>query len=283
MKAETETEPRRSKENIAKEGAGKLKEKRQGEGVVSFLICCSMAAHESESALGASSQGDDETTDLLSGKRSGRRLQFRNPDDDVDDSELVVSGRAKAEVLIPRRRSFLSRHRGPLAVVIALVIAASIGVIIYFAVNTARKEADLPTAQPVATTQGPVATCTDVPAPERRVDCFPETNTSATEATCLARGCCWDESAPAKGDGVIGQPACYYPRYYGYRTSRIENIPGVPSGIRMVIDNDGAKFPSPYPGTVETLHVEIDQQTENRVRIKVRSCPHGVFLLDAEA
>ena len=221
----------------------------------------------------SSSHFDDERIDLLSGKRAGgKRLDFTHGEEDEDETDLVVSGRATAVETLPsgRRRSFISRHRGPVAVVITLAVAIIIGVVIYFAVNTAEEKPSHlePTAAPVSP---PAPSCSgDTIAPEKRIDCYPETNSTATEADCLGRGCCWDASAPARGDGVIGQPACYYPKFFGYRTSTRENIPGIPDAFRMFIDDSHNEYPPLFPGTVHNLQVQVYQETESRLRVKVR-------------
>eukprot|EP00117_Sycon_ciliatum_P004616 scpid29377/ scgid3594/ Lysosomal alpha-glucosidase; Acid maltase len=236
------------------------------------------SSHESHFGGSASYSASGEKASLLSGEKSGggggaRRLLFQDNDDE-DETDLVVSGRVAAEtsLSLSKRRSFASRHRGPLGVVMALLVAALVGVVIYFVVNTAQKPAELgPTAGPIVPTTGPVASCADGPGVSlgRRVDCYPEANATATEGDCLARGCCWDGSSPARGGGILGEPACYYPAYYGYRVSTVTNIPGIPNAFQMVLNNNRTRYPSPYPEAIDELRVEVYQETDNRLRIKI--------------
>lgn len=95
-----------------------------------------------------------------------------------------------------------------------------------------------------------------------RYDCFPEINSN--QQTCEARGCCWvaaDKSNPSTRD----VPWCFYPKNYGgYEyVNRTDTSTGQQAYLRRT-------FQSPYPNDVQLLRLDIEYQTDNRVRVKVR-------------
>lgn len=101
--------------------------------------------------------------------------------------------------------------------------------------------------------------------PAERFDCHPEDN--ANQEACEARGCCWVTKKETDIDTKLpapGVPTCYYPRNYGgYEWI---NITEVDNGIVAYLQRT---FQSAYPRDVQTLRLDVEYQTNDRVRVKI--------------
>lgn len=82
----------------------------------------------------------------------------------------------------------------------------------------------------------------------------------ATADDCLNRGCCW------KPLEVHNLPWCYYPLGFAYYVFT-EFVP-TKTGLRGSAVSTRA---SPYPKDVKNLNVDIIYETEDIVRIRVRT------------
>lgn len=91
-----------------------------------------------------------------------------------------------------------------------------------------------------------------------RVDCYPEG--SPSQAACSSRGCCWSFT-----DNERGPPPCFFPTYYGYESQVVP----VKDGNSWSIFLRRIKTPSLFGTDVENIAVLIEEQTRNRLRIKV--------------
>ncbi|RUS71085.1 hypothetical protein EGW08_021146 [Elysia chlorotica] len=90
-----------------------------------------------------------------------------------------------------------------------------------------------------------------------RFDCWPE-YIGATKDKCEARGCCWQ---PATSQGP---PYCFFPAdYSGYIAF---NVKTTPFGVTADLARTTATL---FPPDIETLKLQIDFQTESRLRIKI--------------
>jgi Trefoil (P-type) domain len=99
----------------------------------------------------------------------------------------------------------------------------------------------------------------DIPNSER-IDCHPENG--ATRERCLARGCFWCSATPADGT-----PWCFMPRQQGYRVSG--GIADTAKGYRATLER--VNTPSWYGVDINTVLMEVEFHTADRLRIKVRN------------
>ena len=90
-----------------------------------------------------------------------------------------------------------------------------------------------------------------------RFDCWPEVK-GATETACEKRGCCW------KAKVSKGAPRCFFPSDYGNYTA--SSVKETASGITALISRPDSTF---FPPDIKNLKVQIDYQTESRLRIKI--------------
>nr|XP_006826059.1 PREDICTED: maltase-glucoamylase, intestinal-like [Saccoglossus kowalevskii] len=96
-----------------------------------------------------------------------------------------------------------------------------------------------------------------------RFDCYPEDGADQTK--CEERGCCWREP-----EDDANAPWCFYPTIYGYEVIR-EPSP-IPLGITLNLqwlDDIPRRYPYGVSNTVEKLQVDIEHQTDSRLRIKI--------------
>ncbi|KAL1453810.1 hypothetical protein WDU94_010122 [Cyamophila willieti] len=96
-------------------------------------------------------------------------------------------------------------------------------------------------------------------APNDRFNCFPRG--VENQRGCNARGCCW--TMPDQGGQ---QPPCYYP--YNYKSYALETL-------SPKTDNTGPRLTyrkqidSPYPDDFELVQMDIEYETDTRVRVKI--------------
>ena len=90
-----------------------------------------------------------------------------------------------------------------------------------------------------------------------RFDCWPEVK-GATEKACEKRGCCW------KAKVSKGAPRCYFPSDNGNYTA--SSVKETASGKAALISRSDSTF---FPPDITNLQVQIDYQTESRLRIKI--------------
>lgn len=116
--------------------------------------------------------------------------------------------------------------------------------------------------------QDPHKDCSIVKDSEK-FDCYPEGG--GNEKSCNQRRCCWK---PGKVSTRIGNslfppldvPWCYYPKNFG-GYEYIDFTRTDQGGLAFL----NRTFPSPYPDDVQNLRLDIQYQTDTRVRVKV-SC-----------
>jgi len=99
---------------------------------------------------------------------------------------------------------------------------------------------------------------TGIPLSER-IDCHPEPG--ATINNCLARGCYWCQNTP------LGTPLCFQPPQQGYR---VEGAVG-DTAKGYIATLSRVDSPSWFGADVNTLRLDVEFQTDNRLRIKVSS------------
>jgi hypothetical protein len=97
----------------------------------------------------------------------------------------------------------------------------------------------------------------DIPLSER-IDCHPEFG--ATQERCLARGCFWCSSTPSDGT-----PWCFMPREQGYRV--VGDITDTVKGYSATLQR--IDTPSWYGSDINTVLLEVEFHTADRLRIKV--------------
>lgn len=107
---------------------------------------------------------------------------------------------------------------------------------------------------------------------EFKFDCYPEAG--ASELRCKARGCCWVPRKKLWNEErnennmtqtvPLNVPYCFYPLTYGgYKFINItETLSGSVSFLQRT-------FKSPYPDDVSVIRMDIQYETEQRLRIKV--------------
>ncbi|KAK3797400.1 hypothetical protein RRG08_055598 [Elysia crispata] len=90
-----------------------------------------------------------------------------------------------------------------------------------------------------------------------RFDCWPEVK-GASKRACEKRGCCWGNQVSK------GVPFCYFPTNYGgYKASNIK------VSAKGVTANLSRSDHSLFPPDVDKLVLQIDFQTETRLRIRI--------------
>ena len=102
-------------------------------------------------------------------------------------------------------------------------------------------------------------TCPNDISASQRVDCHPEPN--ADKDVCLRRGCFWCQSE------VQGVPWCFHPKQTGYR--QVGEQVATPLG--WYINLQRVNTPSLYGDVIENVRLDVEFQTDNRLRLKVRN------------
>jgi peptide methionine sulfoxide reductase MsrA len=97
----------------------------------------------------------------------------------------------------------------------------------------------------------------EIPQAER-IDCYP--GPGATVTACLARGCFWCEATP---DGEA--PWCFRPLEQGYRI--VGDVVDTAKGYSATLER--VNTPSWYGSNIQTVLLEVEFHTEDRLRIKV--------------
>ena len=104
--------------------------------------------------------------------------------------------------------------------------------------------------------------------PAERFDCYPQPN--ANQEGCEARGCCWniikDANLPK------GVPFCYYPKQYG--GYEVVNSTSSDSGQTVLLRRT---FQSTYPRDVQLVRMDVEYQTNDRVRVKISDAENARF------
>ena len=98
---------------------------------------------------------------------------------------------------------------------------------------------------------------TDIVTTER-IDCHPEVGAGQDE--CLARGCYWCEAADPS-------PSCFMPKEHGYRMVGSPVV--TPTGYEVVLKR--INYPSWYGLEIEDVVLEVEFQSDSRLRMKVKS------------
>ena len=94
-----------------------------------------------------------------------------------------------------------------------------------------------------------------------QVDCHPEAaDLPDMMKTCLARGCYWCTQVP------VGAPMCVTPKQDGYRV--VGSVTVTAKGYQATLAR--VDSPSWYGADIQTVLVEVEFHTENRLRIKVK-------------
>lgn len=99
---------------------------------------------------------------------------------------------------------------------------------------------------------------------DHKFDCFPQDG--ANEAECKSRGCCWSPKIKLKLESLssVGVPFCFYPSNYG--AYEILNTTKSETEMTLYLTR---KFQSPYPNDVSVVRVDVIQELEHRVRVRV--------------
>lgn len=108
--------------------------------------------------------------------------------------------------------------------------------------------------------------CTNISDLEK-FDCYPENG--ADEKSCTKRGCCWQPRHESHRSShfnfpPLDVPWCYYPKNYG--GYEYINLTRTEQGDLAFMNRT---FSSPYPNDVKNLRIDVEYQTDNRLRIKV--------------
>ncbi|XP_052774040.1 sucrase-isomaltase, intestinal-like isoform X2 [Mya arenaria] len=179
---------------------------------------------------------------------------------DLDKSDIKMHRFEQSDVIGENSRSKgMNRERCFWVILAILLIAAVIGVSVYFTKNYVKKSDDpaagsvtdsqvgkkTTTAQPptgsnTQTSTQATATTTSVMKPkpsleelQRRVDCIPEyqgRQVKPTEELCNNRGCIYDET------DELGIPVCYFSQKKGYK---VTGVTETPLGYRVNLENRG--------------------------------------------
>lgn len=100
---------------------------------------------------------------------------------------------------------------------------------------------------------------------EYRFDCYPEKGGSME--VCQSRGCCWagdpDDMTPGQGKSGA-EPLCFYPQDFPAYT--VTEVTKMPLGFLAELNKTETAF---YPGEVTTLMVDVIQETDARLRVRV--------------
>lgn len=109
-----------------------------------------------------------------------------------------------------------------------------------------------------APTTTPAPQCTPVDV-EDRFNCNPED--SATEQSCLDRGCCWQPESDSSNSKV---PSCYFPdNYQGYTVKVLSQTPVQILAQLSRVRNSG------FPDESKIVILKIDFLNENLIRVKL--------------
>ncbi|XP_022100313.1 sucrase-isomaltase, intestinal-like [Acanthaster planci] len=109
---------------------------------------------------------------------------------------------------------------------------------------------------------------------EERFDCFPDLNTTATKELCEARGCFWKPATNAKA------PVCFYPLTYGYQMTSPPTETNLGWEARL-IRLEG--IPSRYGTDIDNLKLEVEFQTDYRLRLKITDAEKARYEVPSEA
>lgn len=104
--------------------------------------------------------------------------------------------------------------------------------------------------------------------PAERFDCYPQPD--PTQEKCEARGCCWDVIKIAGVSKAV--PSCYYPRQYG--GYELVNSSSDASGQLLYLRRT---FQSTYPRDVKLVRIDVEYQTNDRVRVKIYDAENERF------
>lgn len=163
------------------------------------------------------------------------------------------------------------RSKIVIGVIVAVVIMCAIIIPITVVVNNQRQVIEstkatvattVPTTRP--TTPTPTTqvftnpdTCPNVQA-SQRFDCFPDTS-KQNKNQCEARGCCWVPT------NVVNAPNCFFPPNYPAFTAAEQNVT---YGKKFILTRNQG-LPAHYGSPINSINLEIQYQTENRLRVKV--------------
>lgn len=104
--------------------------------------------------------------------------------------------------------------------------------------------------------QGETEPKCDHSADEDRFDCHPELY--ASEESCHARGCCWQQAANSQGFNV---PYCFFP-------SDFANYHSDGTGYSLTLHADG-NWTMPFGSRIQQLKFQLTMVSDDIVRIKV--------------
>ena len=106
--------------------------------------------------------------------------------------------------------------------------------------------------------------CSRIP-DQKKFDCLPVHDRSASEEECKNRDCCW---VPASSFGV---PYCFYPT--NFVDYEYKNITSTSTGLTAFLQRSSK---SPYPDDIPLLQMNIHYETENRLHIQVSTYPKSI-------
>ena len=99
-----------------------------------------------------------------------------------------------------------------------------------------------------------------------RFDCWP--NPNPNQENCESRGCCWNVVDGAAGIGTKGVPFCYYPKH--------NFVNGSSSDFGQTVFLSRT-FQSTYPRDVQLVRIDVEYQTNDRVRVKISDAENARF------
>lgn len=110
--------------------------------------------------------------------------------------------------------------------------------------------------------------CSSVPE-DWRFDCYPEREVVVTRELCEARNCCFIPAsavppAISHPSGRNGVPWCFYP--LGYPSYSLVSINDTSLGKKGTLVREVKTY---YPADILTLNVEIQYETDTRLRVRV--------------
>lgn len=115
----------------------------------------------------------------------------------------------------------------------------------------------------------PPSQCHLVPE-SHRYDCYPERSVVVTQELCESRGCCFIETPPAVG-GKRGVPWCFYPP--SFPSYVVQSLNQTALGMTGLLVRREKAY---YPKDIQVLRMDVEFQTNTRLRIKV-SVPPALF------
>lgn len=115
----------------------------------------------------------------------------------------------------------------------------------------------------------PPSQCHLVPE-SHRYDCYPERSVVVTQELCESRGCCFIETLPAVG-GKRGVPWCFYPP--NFPSYVVQSLNQTALGMTGLLVRREKAY---YPKDIQVLRMDVEFQTNTRLRIKV-SVPPALF------